>query len=249
MNISQESRHNELNIRQTGRVVAAMRRSQLRRYREAAACCVASDWAAGSVVTDYGIDASRVHVVGFGRNCEPRPVPRDRSDPRFLFVGLDWQRKNGDAVVRAFARLRDELPRARLDLVGGHPRVEVDGVVGHGPLGVDEPAARAGLEALFEQATCFVMPSRFEAFGMVYVEAGAAAVPSIGTTRGGAATAIAGGGVLVDPEDEGALVDAMRSLADPATADGLGRAALENASRYTWKGVAERILEAAGPTS
>ena len=38
-------------------------------------------------------------VVGFGRNCEPRPVPRDWREPRFLFVGVDWQRKNGEAVV------------------------------------------------------------------------------------------------------------------------------------------------------
>jgi glycosyltransferase involved in cell wall biosynthesis len=69
-------------------------------------------------------------------------------------------------------------------------------------------------------------------------------VPSIGTTVGGAADAVGPGGRLVDPTDEAALLEAMRALAQPETAQELGARAREHASTLTWDEVARRILEA-----
>ncbi len=92
-------------------------------YRSAVACCCATDWVADSIVGTYGIPRDRVITVGLGQNHEtPPPAERDWSAPRYLFVGIDWTRKNGDAVVRAFARVRESLPQARLDVVGNTRR-------------------------------------------------------------------------------------------------------------------------------
>ena len=224
------------------RVVRRMQDRQAARHRAARVCCAGSQWAADSIIHDYGVPPTRVRIVGFGRNCEPRPVPRDWSSPRFLFVGKDWKRKNGDAVVRAFVRIRAERPDARLDLVGVHPPLSVEGVTAHGPLALGDPASRHKLEALFESATCLVMPSHYEAFGVAYVEAAAAGVPSIGTIRGGAATAIGEGGVLVDPDSDEELVAAMRRLAEPEHAASTGRAALLRAGEFTWPVIAARVV-------
>jgi glycosyltransferase involved in cell wall biosynthesis len=213
-------------------------------YRNAKGCCVASHWTADSLQRDYGLDASKVHVVGFGRNFDPKPTRRDWNTPRFLFIGFDWERKNGPMLVRAFARLRERVPAARLDLVGNVPAVDLEGVTRHGRLDRDDPRARLRMEGLLEQATCFVMPSRYEPFGMVYAEAAAAGVPSIGTTVGGAADAIGDGGVIVDPRDEAALLDAMREMADPDRAAAAGAAALARAGLFTWRAVAERVVRA-----
>jgi glycosyltransferase involved in cell wall biosynthesis len=213
-------------------------------YRNARACCVASRWTADSLVHDYGLDPSKVHVVGFGRNLDPSPAPRDWGTPRFLFSGLDWERKNGPMLVRAFARLRQEIPAAELHLVGTAPPIDAPGVTVHGRIDRTDAAQRQRLERLVEEATCFVMPSRYEPFGMVYVEAAAAGVPSIGTTVGGARDAIGDGGLLVDPSDEDGLLDAMRRLSDPALAAAAGAAALERAPLFTWKAVAERVVRA-----
>jgi glycosyltransferase involved in cell wall biosynthesis len=101
---------------------------------------------------------------------------------------------------------------------------------------------------LFEQATVFVMPSLYEPFGIVYVEAGTAGVPSIGTTVGGATDAIGPGGLLVDPGDDGGLLNAMRRLTDPTTAHSLGVRACEHASTYSWEAVARRVAAALLPT-
>jgi glycosyltransferase involved in cell wall biosynthesis len=215
-------------------------------YERAVACCVASSWAAASVSNDYGIPASKVHVVGFGRNLSPAPVERNWSTPKFLFVGRDWERKNGAGVLAAFARLRQEMSSATLDVVGEHPELDVEGVTGHGPLRLTVAAERERLNRLFQRATCFVMPSRHEPFGLVYLEAAAAGIPSIGTTVGGTREAIGEGGRLVDPNDPAALVAAMRKLADGDAAARLGALARQRAPLFTWRAVAARLMRALG---
>ncbi len=215
---------------------------QAKCYDAALGCCAASRWAANSITSDYGVDPRKVHVVGVGRNYEPRPINRDWSRPRFLFIGYEWERKNGPMVLRAFAQVKKGLPDARLDIAGGHPRIDMDGVSTYGPLDFSDARDRARVEALFESATCFVMPSKFEPFGIVYVEAAAAGVPSIGTLVGGARDAIGdAAGLLVDPSDEQALVEAMAIMSDPRRACMMGAAAAERSSLFTWTAVAERI--------
>jgi glycosyltransferase involved in cell wall biosynthesis len=230
------------------------RQRQAEVYARAVACCVASDWAGHSVRKDYGVPRRKVRVVGFGANLEFKPQSQTGFEPpRFLFVGRGWERKNGPAVLQAFCTVRREFPAATLDLVSDHPEIDQPGVRGHDvlfpPPSTSDPMAggHVSLRDLFEHATCFVMPSCFEPFGIVYVEAGTAGVPSIGTKVGGAADAIGAGGVLVDPEDDTALREAMLALCAPETARRLGRLARRNAARYSWPLVARRVLEALLP--
>ncbi|MHB2023591.1 MAG: glycosyltransferase family 4 protein [Mycobacteriales bacterium] len=213
-------------------------------YRHAYACCVASHWLADALVQD-GVDANKVHVVGYGPNLSLQaPRTRDWSTPRFLFVGWDWARKNGDAVLRAFVQIRRERPRAQLDVVGNHPELALDGVTGHGPLSVFEDAGRARLAGLFEAATCFVLPSIVEPFGIAYVEAASAGVASVATNRGGTRDSVGEGGILVDPEADQSILAAMREMCLPETAQELGATALRHSKRLTWSATAERVLRA-----
>ena len=163
---------------------------QRRVYARADACCATTHWAARSIIDDYGVAPDKVHVVGVGRNhtIEP-PAGRDWSTPRYLFVGWDWERKNGPAIVRAFAEVRRAIPGATLDLVGRHPRVDAPGVTDHGVLRLTVPADRLRAEKLYGSATCFVMPSHCEPSALAYVEAARAGLPSIGTTVGGSSDA------------------------------------------------------------
>lgn len=220
--------------------------TQRRLLASARAACVASHWAARSMVEDYGLDPDRVRIVGIGANLEPERRDRAWERPRFLFVGLDWERKNGPGVVEAFRRLRAEQPEARLDVVGDHPRLEGPGVVGHGPLDRLVPEERSRLLGLFTGATCLVVPSVSEPFGIVYLEAARAGVASIGTTVGGAGEPIGDTGILVDPSDPAVLFDAMRTMADPAEARTRGERAYERAGLFTWKRVAARTARALG---
>jgi glycosyltransferase involved in cell wall biosynthesis len=214
-------------------------------HRLAYCCCVASHWAGRSLVEDHGIDPRRVHVVGLGHSLhQGTSTSRDWSSPRFLFVGRDWRRKNGDAVVRAFVEVRRRQPLASLDVVGGHPRLAVDGVTGHGELDSENPDERAKLSRLYGRATCFVMPSLIEPFGIAYVEAAAAGIASIATCVGGTAESVGDGGVFVHPADVGAIADAMEEMCDPTRAASLGERARCHARLLTWDAVAQRILRA-----
>ena len=101
------------------------------------------------------------------------------------------------------------------------------------------------MSALFGEATCFVMASEVEPFGLAYIEAALAGVPSIATSVGGEGTIVAEGtGLLVPPGDEEALLGAMRTLADPEVAARMGAAARERSALFTWDKVGARLLRA-----
>ena len=136
------------------------------------------------------------------------------------------------------------MPSAELHVVGNHPDLASGGIVGYGVLDERNPKASRRLESLFQRATCFVMPSHHEPAGIVYAEAAATGVPSIGTTSGGAGDVIGDGGLVVDPGDDSALLQAMLMIADPVTAKRLGEAALARSQILTWRTVAERLLRA-----
>lgn len=226
---------------------AIRRRIDLQRrvYERARACCATTFWAADSIMRDYGVPPDKVHVAGVGRNhsVDP-PADRDWSVPRYLFVGWEWERKNGPGVVRAFERVRREIPGARLALVGRHERVDAPGIDDHGILRLNNPSDRRRVEDLFRSSTCFVMPSRCEPSALAYVEAAHAGLPAIGTTVGGFSDIARNGGRAVDPFDAEALVDAMLEFADPDVAAQAGAIARARSSLYTWPSVASRLLRA-----
>ena len=193
---------------------------------------------------DYSVPRERVFVVGVGRNHTPPQRPRDWSTPSFLFIGTHWYGKNGDAVLRAFARVHHEISNARLDIVGDHPPITAEGVRTHQTLRLDSPDDRRRMERLFQEATCFVLPSRYEAAAIAYVEAGGAGLPCVGTSMGGAHELIGPAGRIVDPSDDEALYAAMMELSDPEVAARLGGLALTRSHLFTWRAVAERVLRA-----
>jgi glycosyltransferase involved in cell wall biosynthesis len=215
-------------------------------YAAAGVCLTFSSWAAKSIVEDYGVPADRVAAVGAGRNIDPEPAERQWSPPHFLFAGLDWERKNGGGVLRAFRELRTAVPEARLTVVGDHPEIDEPGVQALGRLSIREPEERRRFTRLFEEATCFVMPSFAEPYGIVYREAAAAGVPSIGTSRGGSSDAVGSCGVCVDPEDEEGLLAEMRRLSDPEVVRRIGALGVESRDETTWKAIAGLICEQLG---
>lgn len=229
------------------REASRWRARQQRVYEGSSGCCVGSAWIARSIRGDYGIDPAKIHVVGFGRNLNPVPAERDWSVPRYLFLGVDWELKRGPAVLAAFEAVRQRHPEATLDVAGEHPQLDADGVTGHGRLALGDPGDRAKLAELLARATCLTVPSKREAFGIAYVDAGASGIPSIGTTVGGAPETIGDGGLVVAPGDDEGLVAAMLELADPETAQRIGERALARSALFTWQAVAERLLRVLRP--
>lgn len=247
MTLRQASASHPVFSRMSPRGIETWERRRAPIYARARVCAAASHWAADSLLDDYRLARERVAVVGFGATHTVAAPEREWAHPRFLFVGIDWERKGGPEVLRAFSQVRRAHPDAVLDLVGGHPSLREPGVNGHGVLSRANDRDREVILELFARATCFVMPSLIEPFGIAYVEAASAGVPSIGASIGGARDIIGeDGGIVVSPGEEAGLLDAMLRLADPDTARRMGAAARERAGIYTWVKVAERMLRALG---
>jgi glycosyltransferase involved in cell wall biosynthesis len=160
--------------------MARRRERQLGIYAKAAGVIAMSRWLAESLVADTGLPREKVHVVHPGLvagNSAPlpmRPAPRRR----LLFIGRTFASKGGDIVLKALARLRDQVdPRITLTIAGppAWPAGDVpDGVDFLGALPSGEVAK------LYDTHDLFVLPTRIEGFGIVFAEALARGLPCIG---------------------------------------------------------------------
>jgi glycosyltransferase involved in cell wall biosynthesis len=212
--------------------------------RRADRCCVSTSWAAESFVANYGVARERVRVIGMGHR--PRKIPlreRNWSSPRFLFVGVDWKRKNGEMVLRAFREVRAKIPDAVLSLVGESPQMEESGIERYGFLPREDLAAQRILDGLYDNATCFVLPSRFDPSAIAYLEASSAGLPVIATGAGGSSELLGDAAVIVNPDDVDGIARAMLDLSDPDRAREAGVSAAARAAQYSWERVGQRLLD------
>ncbi|WP_425336065.1 glycosyltransferase family 4 protein [Sinorhizobium numidicum] len=212
--------------------------------RRATIACVSTEWARKSVVQDFGVPPERVRVVGMGHRPRSNPeIKRSFENPRFLFVGVDWKRKNGAAVLDAFARVHEKFPRATLAVVGKHPPLRQAGVTGYGFLAREDPRGQKILDQLFAQSTAFVLPSLFDPSPIAYLEAASCGLPVIATTRGGGGELLCDGSIRVDPYDRDSLVEAMLRLCDGEEASSMGARALARSATSRWQDVCRRIVD------
>jgi len=214
-------------------------------YRGAAALAAFSLNAARSLVRDYGVDPTRVHVVGAGANVFPETAPRRDDGLTVAFVGYDFTRKGGRVLLEAMALLRERLPKARL-LVAGAPTPEhvPPGVAFLGPVEAEE------LPGLFAQSTVFALPTLQEPFGLAFLDAMACGLPCVGTRVEAVPEIVRDGdtGLLVPPDDPVALAAALeRLLRDPARARAMGaRGRARVFASGLWSHVAARLERALG---
>jgi glycosyltransferase involved in cell wall biosynthesis len=140
-----------------------------------------------------------------------------------LFVGGDFPRKGGFDLLEVW-RLGRFHERAALDIMTNWPLDESvlpPGVTLHRGVTADsEPWLR-----LWRDADLFVLPTRDEAFGIVFLEAGAAGLPAIGTRLNAIPETIRHGetGLLVAPGGHAELARALDALlASPETRRDMG---------------------------
>lgn len=139
--------------------------------------------------------------------------------------------KGVDTVIRALPRLLESFPNLYYVVIGdgdGRPPLEKLAAESGVAARVLFPGSRSGsLRACYEAADVFVMPSRQEGFGIVYLEAMAAGRPVVGAACGGATEVIADGetGFLVSYGDVPALETCLATLlADDSLRLGMGEA-------------------------
>ncbi len=138
----------------------------------------------------------------------------------FVCVGALSDKKGIDLLLRAFAAVHEKLPHTRLTVCGGGEE-EKALLAQAKSLGVSDvvdfmgQVSRAQCAETLRENQAFVLPSRAETFGVVYVEAMACGLPII-MTKLGAWTLLTRPetGLAVDVENVEQLADAMLFMAE-----------------------------------
>ena len=202
-----------------------------------------SEFARRSVIEDYGCAPERVVAVGAGANQIVGELPEQgHGTPTALFVGVDFARKGGQVLLEAWPTVRRHAPGAELIIVGptrDPGSTEVAGVRWMGRLTPDEVAA------LYRSASVFVLPSLFEPWGHVFLEAMGNGLPCIAASCCAMPEIVDDGitGRLVAPGKVEPLAAALTELlTDPDKAAEMGRAAHAKVMHGDrWSDVIDRV--------
>jgi glycosyltransferase involved in cell wall biosynthesis len=197
-------------------------------------------------MNDYGIEPQKITIVGGGVNFNPLPKLVSRSTNEVttaLFFGKEFHRKGGDILLQAFGQARRILDGCRLLMITNGPisaSLPLDGVE------VIEPTwDRQKIAAFYAEADFFVLPSRLETWGDVFLEAMAYSLPCIGIDDDAMGDIILDNqtGTLVPGDDVPALTQAMVKLfTDPSCRQAWGAAGRRRAEEYfTWDKVVDRL--------
>jgi D-inositol-3-phosphate glycosyltransferase len=216
------------------------------------------------LVADYGATPARVTVVPCGVDTDlfrPGDAAAARAvlgldpGPLVLYVGRITPIKGLTTLLDAVRLLRDRGVAPRVLIVGGEADEALDGHEAElrrraDALGLSDlvrftgPQAQERLRTFYVAADVTVLPSYYESFGMVALEAMACGSPVVASRVGGLTTTVADGltGFLVPDGDAGSLAERVQALlASPGLRDDLGRAGLRWAARHRWPCVAEAI--------
>jgi len=236
--------------RDTADRLATSEREALRHVR---AVIVTSEMTAATLARDYGVAREAITVATPGID---RPdaawVPPANPVPKLVAVGTVTPRKGYDVLVDGLAKIAD------LDwhcIVAGSLERDpetADAVrrqIGHHGLAgrIDLIGEIPDPTPLYETADIFVLPSRYEGYGMAIAEALAYGIPVVATRVGAIPEVVPeSAGVLVPPDDSAALADSLCRLIENLDvrrhyADG-ARAASRSFAR--WRDTAARIASA-----
>ena len=227
-------------------------------YRQASGIFTLSERLRRSFIEDFGLPPERVHAVHAGPNFDAAPIlrepPRDDSyrAPTILFVGRQFHRKGGDLLVEAFRRVRERLPQALLLIAGPQdPPAQGTGISCLGDLDKNDPIGWAALQAAYRSADVFCLPTRFEPFGIAFIEAMCFGLPCVGTAAWAVPEMVVDGetGYTIPVDDVDALTDRLLTLlSDSTLARAMGQAGRARVEQhFTWQRVVERMTAAMTP--
>ncbi len=159
----------------------------------AAEVIVSSDWAAESVVSDYGKDPANVHVLEFGANIDEKDIvpgtSRYEGHLDLLFLGVDWVRKGGSVAVEACRWLNDNGIPSTLHVAGIKDLpVEIRNLpyVDHvGFLNKNIPEDYQRLVDLIRKCHCLLLPTLAECSAIAFCESSANGLPVFSHRTGG----------------------------------------------------------------
>jgi glycosyltransferase involved in cell wall biosynthesis len=220
--------------------------------RRAVHLITVSEFSRAEIVELLGVGAERITVIAggvderFNPAADPEPARRalELDRPYVLTVASRTARKNLAALEPAAAQLR----AMGIELVaagGGRPQLRDEGAIGGvRALGLVPDDLLPGLYA---GARAFVLPSRYEGFGLTCLEAMASGVPVVAADRAALPEVCGPAAVLVDPDDPAAVAAGLeRAVTEEPLRSRLITAGAQRAGELTWARAARAVDQVLG---
>ena len=208
--------------RETGLTASAAQISASREreaLRAARAVVATSPHTASVLATDYGVPQYKLSVAPPGTERRPR-APGHSHASSLLTVATVTPRKGHDLLVAALARIKNltwtstiagSLERAPDTAAALRAQIAYSGLASRIALTGELPDD--ALAKLYAGADIFVLPSRYEGYGMVFADALAYGLPIVGCAAGAVVDTVPqNAAILVPVDDAEALADALRDL-------------------------------------
>jgi glycosyltransferase involved in cell wall biosynthesis len=236
-----------------------------RTARRAAQIITVSEYSRSDISRTYGIPPDRITVTPEAASPNLLPVTNETELRRIresygiqqnyiLSLCSIQPRKNLVRLIEAYSCLRGVRPKVKLpQLVLAGKRGWLDSetfrAAEQNALGKDilftGYVPERDLAGLYSGAVCFVYPSYFEGFGLPVVEAMQCGVPVIAGNRTSLPEVVGEAGLLFDPFDTQALINALTQVIEDAEFRGVLRAkGLERAKQFSWRTTAKLTLDA-----
>ncbi len=206
------------------------------------------------ILREFGVPESRLSVINSAQDparfdvtpCSRAELGLPEDAPLFGNVGAFVGHKDHATLIRAFRKVKENLPEAHLALVGdGELRTEIEtGIASAGVAGsVTLLGYRKDVPRILPVFDAFVLSSKQEGFGGVCAEAMFSGVPVVSTDAGGMIETVKPGitGLMVPKENPAALAAAMlRIIQDPDLAAELADRAMGYVHEHL---TADRMVE------
>lgn len=188
----------------------------------------------------YGLSTDAVCVVGAAANAShlpkwkaPRTPPEGNEPWRVLFVGTQWELKGGPELLEAINTLHASGRKISLTIVGctpDLPETPYVHVVGRVPV--------ADVADFYRAPHFMVLPTRYEAYGIAFLEALGSGMPCVGSTVNNVPQIIGDAGVVAEPGDATDLAQKMRQLMDNYRKFALRAHERSTQSQPSWQAIA-----------
>jgi glycosyltransferase involved in cell wall biosynthesis len=236
-----------------------------RTARRAAQIVTVSEYSRQDISKTYKIDPQRIMVTPEAAPSCFAPVTNETELKKVretYGIGSDYilslcsiqPRKNLVRLIEAYSLLRQSRPGVKLpQLVLAGKRGWLDGEtfnaakqsIGGNDILFTGYVAEGDLPALYSGAFCFVYPSYFEGFGLPILEAMQCGTPVVAGNRTSIPELVADAGLLFNPFDTSALVEALRQVLDDADLRARLRASgFVRSAEFSWKKTAQLTLKA-----